>query len=69
MAVTEFWLGYIAGLVSCILPFMIIAFFTVGGFADDKRGRDLIDHEEQPDIRLTTIKSEHVRSIDNVERY
>ena len=66
---TEFWLGYVAGLVSCILPFMIIAFFTVGGFADDERYRDHRDPEEQPDIRLTTIKSEYVRSIDNVERH
>lgn len=65
---TEFWLGYVAGILSCIVPFLLIAFFTIGGFADDERSRDLIDHEEQPDIRLTKIKSEYVRSIDDVKR-
>lgn len=65
---TEFWLGYASGILSCILPFLLIAFFSVGGLADDDRYRDHIDSEEQPDIRLTKIKSEYIRSIDNAER-
>lgn len=64
----EFWMGYIVGALSCAIPLLLIGFFKVGGFADDDRYRDHIDSEEQPDIRLTTIKSEHVRSYTNVER-
>lgn len=62
---TEFWLGYVVGVLSCALPLLVIAFFKVGGLADDRRYRDYTDYEEQPDIRLTKIKSEHVRSIDD----
>jgi hypothetical protein len=67
LAVTEFWMGYIVGALSCAIPLMLLAFFKVGGFADDERYRDY-QEEEQPDIRLTTIKSEHVRSYTNAER-
>jgi hypothetical protein len=58
---SEFFLGFIAGLVSCGFALITFSLCYVGAKADREFEHDV----EQPDIRLTKIKSEHIRSIKN----
>lgn len=56
---TEFWVGFLAGVIGSVAPIIAWMFFYVGAKLDE------LEHsEEQPDIRLTKIKSEHVRIYD-----
>lgn len=59
---TEFWIGFFAGVIGIVAPLLAWSIFYVG-FREDEPEIP----EYQPDIRLTKIKSEHVRAFD-VER-
>lgn len=56
---TEFWVGFLAGVIGSVAPIIAWMIFYVGA-----RLNELEHPEEQPDIRLTKIKSEHVRIFD-----
>lgn len=60
---TEFWVGFFAGVIGSVAPIIAWMFFYVGARLDEMNHAEG-DAEEQPDIRLTKIKSEHVRTFD-----
>lgn len=60
---TEFWVGFFAGVIGSVAPIIAWMFFYVGARLDEMNHAES-DAEEQPDIRLTKIKSEHVRVYD-----
>lgn len=49
--------AYFAGMLTMLMFGIMFSFFDAGARHDERHA------EEQPDIRLTKIKSEHVRSI------
>lgn len=60
---TEFWVGFLAGVIGSVSPIIAWMFFYVGARLDEVNRAETCA-EEQPDIRLTKIKSEHVRTFD-----
>ena len=60
---TEFWVGFLAGVIGSVAPIIAWMILYVGARLDEINRAESYA-EEQPDIRLTKIKSEHVRTYD-----
>jgi hypothetical protein len=59
---SEFTFGFVSGVMSLLVVSALLVALMMVFISAGKREYDE-EPEEQPDIRLTTIKSEHIRSI------